>query len=220
MRLTHILAAMALILLAGLLSVKGLEEHSGRASVPGIVLVEAPHLDPNTLVNLEGRWPGASLEWVKSGRAPLAPFVDTLPHRQDAGEALVLFADEAVDRAPDGSVAPWLAVVDAFPDLPSRPLTDWMFEAAARFVEARTGSRGYVLGLQLGAERLPDPAEAVEPLLAAARRAPSYRRTSLVLLGAHDENQPGHRWCLRIPVGDWSHRVRPGLADILVDTPY
>jgi len=210
---------MALLLLAGLLSVQGLEHAQGTASVPGTVVLEAGSLGAGTLEALVGRWPGTTVEWVAADAKPLSPFAEGLARAEARGDRLLLFSADAVARDGAGAVPPWHAVLDGFPDLPARPRSAWMIEAASRFIAASTGARGFLLALLLAGPDLEQPEALLDSLVDAARTLPSYRRTTIVLLGAWEgtssPGRPSRRPCLRIPVGDWSHHWRPELADLL-----
>ncbi len=219
-RLTHILAAMALILLVGVLSVRHLEERLGTTSVPGLVVVECPGWGADVLDALRVRWAGATLEWIEGGEEPFAPFgAGYVRPARDRGEAVALFASGAVDRAsPSASV--WPVVLDAFPGGEPTARAREATAAAARFTAGRTGSRGFVVGVALPPDLPPAAAPShLEPLLAALESFPAGRRTTLVVLGAREEEvvagQADRRWCLRIPRGDWGRLIRPGFEDLL-----
>lgn len=223
-RLTHILAAMGLVLLAGVLSVHQIEERLGTTSVPGLLVVDCPAWDADVLDALRVRWAGATLEWVEAGPAAFEPFGPGYVGRAAGrGEVAALFSAVATDRT-RADVSAWPVVLDVFPGDGAAARARAATTAAARFVEGRTGSRGFVVGLALATDPPAGAASSyVEPLLAALETFPSGRRTTLVVLGRREDDvvagRSGRRWCLRIPRGEWGRRIRPGLDDLLDDVP-
>lgn len=219
LRLPHVLILMTLILAAGVLSVRHLEADVGASSVPGVVVLEAPHLDAITATKLLARLPGASIQWVAADEGPLQPFDARLAARRaDEGAAAVLIS---VPDLPDGGARDGWRVVIADPPAPDgRPAAEHAVLAAADFVRQQTGLRAFLLAVDPGP--LPEPAlatglpELLAPLLAAADGLPRTRRTSLVVLGAREPSGV-RRLTLRIDRGAWGPRARPALADLLVD---
>ena len=211
-RLPSIFAAMALLLVAGVLSVQHLESHVGATAVGGLVLVALPELDDAAAVRLAARWPGASATWVDvqvpavvGADEPFAPFLQAaIGQRAAQGEATVLL------RAPDPSKVP---VLSRTPVAQPGPLSDeasWhvriegdtslLLRSAADFLREQTGTRPFVLGLDLraapGVALGQGAAAAVRSLRAddvgpqlseALQDLPSFRRTSIVMLGPADE---------------------------------
>jgi hypothetical protein len=222
LRLTHVLVLMTLVLVAGILSVHGLEAYVGATSVPGVVVVDVPGLEPGTLAGVgRGRGGAAWFAVVASGE-PCAPFDSAFARRAAAGgtATLLLAATPLADReslrdawgvviAPDagsGSDAANLADVDA---------------AAARlaaFVSTQHGTRPFLAGLTVDARPLDRIGALVDPLIEAAAALPPYRRTSVVLLGERLAD-PSRRVALRFDVGRWEGHARPALADLLEDIP-
>ena len=209
---------MALVLLAGLLSVKHLEGRLGAPTVSGIVLVELPGVPADVLDQLQTRWPGARLEWVTAGSGePFGPFEDFSAYG-DEGVATVLFSSRHLDRESTHDKG-WSAVLDGWAAQEGTPITGLTDQAAA-FVRGQESSRPFLVGMDLGrGADMALAADALAALVDAAQGLPSFRRTAIVALGARDHEtsggQGGRRWCLRIPVGSWEHHALAGLADLL-----
>jgi hypothetical protein len=236
LRLPHVLALMALILAAGVLSVRHLESGTGAGTVPGVIVVEAPWLDARGVAELTEALdgpgmhraleqagvpvpPGATppvvrIQWVAAGEGPLQPFGTELAERrahEGAGTVLVRAgapADEAALRRG------WRVLI-ARPEA-SDPVAETV-QVAADFVRRQTGVRAFLLAVDPG----PRAAAAdnglstlITPLVAAAQSLPRTRRTSLLLLGER-EPDAGRRVGLRIDIGPWAHHARPGLLDLL-----
>jgi hypothetical protein len=214
LRLPHVLALMALILAAGVLSVQQLEAHVGKTAVPGLLLVEAPGMGFDEAGALARRWPGATLEWVAAEEGPLAPF-DSGPvtRMRTRGWASVLVAPRAAATPPGEADAEaalrrkWGALVTELPadDAPAR---------LAEFVATHTGARPFIAGF---VRRDPSVAEllgTLAPLVAAAEALPSFRRTSIVVLGLH-EPESRRRLALRIDRGPPSKASSRALLDLL-----
>ncbi len=220
-RLPHILTAMVLILLAGVLSVKHLEERMGTSSVPGLILVDCPALGATALEGLRARWEGATLEWVASTEGLFRPFEPSLVASwSKTGHATTLFASGQIDRNPGGDAQAWAVVLDGFEGQDGQERGAKAIKSAADFLGNRSGGRPFVVGLALeGQLEAQAVAGSVEAFLQITRAYPPSRRTALVLLGERDRGevagQVGRRWCLRIPVGDWEHRYEPSLEDLL-----
>ena len=78
LRLSHVLVLMALVLAAGVLSVRRIE---GESHVQGTLVVAAPGLTPDAAQRLQQA--RADLRWtlLASGDGPLAPFDDAVVAR-------------------------------------------------------------------------------------------------------------------------------------------
>ncbi|MGQ0552529.1 MAG: hypothetical protein ACT4PU_04855 [Planctomycetota bacterium] len=242
-RLPSIFAAMALLLVAGVLSVQHLESHVGATAVGGLVLVALPELDDAAAVRLAARWPGASATWVDvqapadaqqadaQAGEPFAPFLQAAVGQRAAhGEATVLLQTSRADLQPppepsvpgprDAAAAEsWLVRIEGD--------TDLLLRSAADFLREQTGTRPFVLGLDLRAapgvalgQGATAPvrslrADDVGPQLnEALADLPSFRRTSIVMLGPADET--GRRTVLRV---DRGRPAAPLLTDLLWTEP-
>lgn len=219
-RFTHILIAMGLILLAGILSARHLEERMGVSAVPGLVLLDCPDLGASSLEELRGFWPNASLEWVPAQAGLLQPFDPGFVRRHvRRGDATALFASMDLDREAPG-VAAWRVVLDEFPGEEPTERATAVAECVVDFMSQRSGSRPFVVGVAVE-EGLSQQAVAriADRFVDAARTYPESRRTALVVLGQHDRaavaGQANRRWCLRIPMGDWSRLQQAELRDLL-----
>lgn len=208
-RLPQILLAMALILLAGLAAVAFFEARGGGAAVPSFVVLAQPELDGVALTALAEALPGARVESVPAGEAPLAPFDDdALGLHVSRGYDTVLFA-------PGGPPAPelhWARRALVYPELSSKDafghaLDDTLFE-----LRSHSEEDPFLVGVLAD----PLPAARVERFLRACRDALAdrdpYLRGAVVLLGARDGER---RVVLRIDVGRWGNRGRPALTDLL-----
>lgn len=214
LRLSHVLGGMLLVLLAGVLSVWHIEQRLGGATVPGVVVLEATWLDATALDALAAGRPGARVGTVEAGPGALAPFDDTLVARlRRRGDITLLYAaDRDLAReqlVADGSV--WGSILDSFE---AGTGVRHAVELAAVFVRGQSGTRAFLVGLALGAEPPDDePDTLLAPLEAALTDLPSFRRGSLVVLGARSPD--GRRPYLRLDVGPWKGRARGELADLL-----
>src|SRR5262245_19206446 len=242
LRLPHVLALMALILAAGVLSIGHLEADTGAGTVPGLVVIDAPWLDARSVAELAETLGGeqthaleatgfpawavssvagdlarARIQWVAAGEGRLQPFAtDFAERRAEQGAATLL-----VDAAPDDDPAlrrGWRVVIAA-PEAPPAPdAAARAVEVAADYMRGQSGVRAFFIALDprltAGSDAAARLPELLEPLLAAAQSLPRTRRTSIVLLG---ELEPeGHRRvALRFDIGSWGHHTRPGLADLL-----
>ena len=110
-------------------------------------------------------------------------------------------------RQPNG---PWTSALDARREEDPDDVT-----RCAGFLREQRGTRAFCVGLLL--RELPaDAATSLrEPLLAALRDLPEFRRSSLVILGNRVPADPSRRLSLRIDLGRWLDRARPELADLL-----
>ncbi len=223
LRLPHVLVLMFLVLAAGVVSVKVLETQIGGATVPGIVLIDAPFLSGGDVDDLIRRWPGAVEELIPAGEGALAPFEPAIVGRMAArGDATALFClDEAVSRqaqrAGAGDQPVWKAVLGE--DVPAaldadraRLIVDW----AAEYLRAQQQVQGFLLGVVFHTRLDPPLEPVVASLVQAADALPSFRRTSIVVLGDRlaGTREPVRR-SVRIDRGEWRRRARPKLADLL-----
>jgi len=211
MRLPAILAVMIVVLVAGVVSVRVLESRMGGATVPGIVVLDAPVLSHQALVAIQDRHPGSALESVSMGSEPLGPFdaelVDTLRGRGDETALFSLF------RREDGVFRPtlWTTRRSVFPD----PAFDEALREALGLLVKQRRTRAFFVALALPADVDTDGIAPTRKLVAVARDLPSFRRSSVVLLGAANPGAPGQRWTLRIDLGTWPRDPEPQLADLL-----
>lgn len=211
MRLPAILVSMLLLLLSGVVSVRVLETTLGGATVPGLVLLDAAGLDHAGLLRIQERHPGSALESVPADDAPLAPFGSPLILRlATRGDALALYSLVPLDVEPL-SGSPWIKRRTNFP----RPEPNALVDEAAGFLASQHGTQAYFLALVLASETAIAGIDPVRTLVHAAETLPSFRRTSLVVLGARRRDQPGQRWALRVDVGRWPREPDPGLKDLL-----
>jgi len=242
LRLPHVLALMALILAAGVLSIGHLEADTGAGTVPGLVVIDAPWLGARSLAelaealggdqtraletpgfpawavsSLAGDLARARIQWVTAGEGRLQPFATDFAEQRAAQGAATLLVDAAGDDDP--ALRRGWHVVIAAPEAP--PASDEVARAvqvAADYVRRQSGVRAFFIALD---PRLPGGTdsqarlpELIVPLLAAAQTLPRTRRTCVVLLGAL-EPEGRRRVALRFDVGSWSHHALPGLADLL-----
>ena len=206
LRLIHVLVLMALVLAAGVLSVQGLEPGN---AVQGTLLVVVPGLTPVEAAALQrGR---GDLRWaaLPAGDGTFAPFDETqIAGRAARGAAVALFAQPPRAGAlADGWRAVWRVLI--------APESGDVLPSVARFVRAQDGTRPFVAALILPAPQaaaaLP---EVLAPLLAAADSLPSFRRTSIVLLGERDPASGG-RVVARVERGRGALADPVTLADLL-----
>jgi len=218
MRLPSIIIGMALILLAGVVSVTVLESRLGGFSAPGIVVVEAPGLDAAQLDALAARWPGATRERVIAADGPLEPFglpvIAELSARGDITALFTLdptFAGEQTRTTQEGRTA-WKVVVEPGPELMPDHEAAWVTEAAATFTRAQVTVRVFAVGVVFPPGEPERPEGLIASLVTSLDVLPRYRRSALVVLG---KREGGMRPILRLDRGDWTGRVRPQLADLL-----
>jgi hypothetical protein len=213
-----IIVGMGLILLAGVVSVTVLETRLGGFSAPGIVVIEASGLDAAQLDALTRSWPGAALERVIAAEGPLEPFGEAFIAKLSArGDITVLFTldpdyGEASARTTDDGRTAWKVVVVPGPELLPRNENAWVVEAAATFTRAQVTPRAFAVGLVFPPGEPVRPDGLIPALATALDLMPSYRRSSIVVLGKPDGRM---RPVLRLDRGDWGERVRPQLADLL-----
>ncbi|MHC5210327.1 MAG: hypothetical protein ACYTG2_06390 [Planctomycetota bacterium] len=219
LRLTHILVLMTLILAAGVLSVRGLEAYVGATSVPAVIVVDVSTLQPAALQGLGRGRGGPAWFLVQATDEPCAPFDRAFARRAAAGGAttLLLSANHLQDatslrEAWQVLIAPESVSDDAPVDVAGAA------DRMAAFVAEQHGTRPFLAGLVLGEVETAQVSLLVGTLLDAASSLPNYRRTSLVLLGAHVPDG-SRRVALRFDVGRWKGHMRPALADLLEDIP-
>ena len=219
-RIPHILISMGLILLAGVLGAKHLEDRMGVSAVPGLVLLDCPELGASSLERLGARWQGATLERVPAETGFFHPFGPEFVRRRVLeGDATALFSAGPADRN-DVGVANWSVILDGFPGPERDQRAEEAAAAVVSFMGQRSGSRPFLAGLALEPGLTEQTlSQIVNQLLQAAHAYPGSRRTALVILGALSPDggtgRLARRWCLRIPVGDWRHLQQAGLRDLL-----
>lgn len=237
MRLPSILFLMALVLGAGVLGVLQLESRVGATTVPGVIVLDVPGLDPTTAQDLTRRYEapretarrgsrplgGARMEWVAVDAEVLSPFgLAATRARAERGEATVLF-DPVGQSETDWHVG-WSVVLG--PDIRTGAAGRMAravevaraAEQVAEFVREQTGTRPFRVGLVLGDTPAADIDDLLAPIVAAADALPSFRRTSILVLGKRMPMSP-RRLCVRIDRGRWDGRARPALGDLLQDGP-
>jgi len=243
LRLPHVLALMALILAAGVLSIGHLEADTGAGTVPGLVVIDAPWLDarsvaelgtdplsddqarglaaagmpPAAISHIAGELARARIQWVAAGEGRLQPFATDFAEQRAAQGAATLLVDAAGDDDP-ALRRGWRVIIAAPEEPPAPDAASRAAQVVADYVSRQSGVRAFLIALD---PRLPEDADAaarlpalLEPLLAAAESLPRTRRTSVVLLGEL-EPEGRRRVALRFDIGSWSHHVHPGLADLL-----
>jgi len=208
MRLPSILVAMALLLLSGVVSVRVLETRMGGATVPGLIVIDAPGLAQLDLTAIQGEHRSAVLESVAGGPAPLAPFGSALMTRlRERGDrtALYTLVDSHLGALVEG---PWTRRVT--PSSAPAAVT----ESAALITELRS-TRAFCVALALPEAGELDAAWMARVLVDAAETLPSFRRSSVVILGGRRRDAPGQRWSLRVDLGRWVGQAEPLLEDLL-----
>jgi hypothetical protein len=222
LRLTHVLVLMTLVLAAGVLSVRGLEAYVGATSVPGIVVVDVPGLQPGTLVDVGRGRGGPAWFAVEASGEPCAPFDSAFARRAAAGgtATLLLASTPLADR--ESLRDAWGVVIapDSGRGSDAADLADAETAAArlAAFVSTQHGTRPFLAGLAVDARGPDRIGDLVDTLIEAAAALPPYRRTSIVLLGER-LSDPSRRVALRFDIGRWKGHARPALADLLEDIP-
>ena len=209
LRLSHVLVLMALVLAAGVLSVRRIE---GESHVQGTLVVAAPGLTSDAAQRLQQA--RADLRWtlLASGDGPLAPFDDAVVARSLAeGGAVSLFVQPPRDEPVDGLRSVWRVIV--------APESGDALASLAAFVRAQVGTRPFLAALLLPPS--PDAAAlaaSLEPLLAAADTLPTFRRTSIVLLGDRPAGD-GRRVVARLDRGHGAPAAPVTLTDLLESGP-
>ena len=251
LRLPHILVLMALVLGAGVVSVAIL---APGASVPGVVILDAPWAGDHELAALAADLGGVVQRLPTAGdlaaAGPLGPFDPAWAAARAArGDLTALYSlDPRLRREQAGTDAAgrpaWRVVVDSLPGLAPDARVDWAVASARDLLVAQGGTRPFAVGLALDpgtppaaagsagpthrvsvARPLPD---VVAPLVEALSGLPSYRRSTLVVLGGHHHDGPDDdpddgkgRLVLRIDRGPGGQQgaVPPALADLLETRP-
>jgi hypothetical protein len=211
MRLPSIIVVMTLVLVSGVVSIRVMESRMGGATVPGLIVVDAPGLTREHLVQIQARHAGSSVEALEITSDPLGPFdVELLTRLRDRGDLVALYT---LLDGEGGVLRPtlWHKRRSVFPDPPVETAVD---EVAA-YVAAQHGTRAFFVGLTLPYEAPTDGIGPVRTLAAATAELPSFRRCSLVLVGAQRRNVDGQRWVLRVDLGRWVRDPEPALADLL-----
>jgi hypothetical protein len=213
LRLTHVLVMMVVIQLAGVLSVRGLEENVGATAVGGVVVIEAPDLDVRDLEKLAESHAGGLLASTPARPTALSPFDPSWVDRlADLGDATALFSTRPREDL-EGLRDAWRVIIPAVGD-DEDPLDTT--QRVVNLMRSMRSARPFLIGVLT--EDL-DPAELAEMLgvlVETAEELPSYRRTSLVVLGRQMPAN-GRRFVLRYDVRLWGSRPPPELLD-LVDT--
>jgi hypothetical protein len=222
-RLPQILIAMLVVLVTGLVSVWFMESRMGGATVPGLVLIEAPQAGQGLLRSAlaaagsvppgesEGATERSLMGTCEAGSGRFEPFGQSILERlHDRGDTMVLYLPEAEIEAVDQSVGlvAWPAVLPSMRPTDSNPA-----ERAAGLLGTRQELAGFCIGLVLGPEA--DLAQVVVPLLAAMNKLPEFRRASLVVMGARDATDSGSRGFLRFDRGPWKGDPAEDLTDLL-----
>ncbi len=224
MRLSTVLICMGLILVSGLVTTHSLEARSGGSMVPGIVVVEAPWLGAEQLVDLLDTWPDGALEHVSCAPGALQPFgARVVGRRAVAGDRTILFANgapmdaEAVRRDARGDPV-WTVVLDSARAVP-RSVAEPTFADAAAFIRAQRDVRPFTVGLMPSGAEQTTFLEGLHRLYAALESLPRYRGGSLVVLGGPWQSDAvdgqGLRPALRIDRPAALIDRRPGLRDLL-----
>ncbi|HZL99226.1 MAG TPA: hypothetical protein VFD43_03150 [Planctomycetota bacterium] len=206
LRLSHVLVLMALVLAAGVLSVQGLEPGN---AVQGTLLIVVPGLTP--LVAAELQRVRGDVRWatLPAGDGVFAPFDEArVDERAAHGSVVALFVQPPRDGlSPEDRRGAWRVLV--------APESGDVLPSVDAFVRAQTGTRPFLAGLVLpaspGAAALP---ALLEPLLRAAESLPSFRRTSIVLLGERAAGS-GSRAVARVERGRGAQAGPVTLAGLL-----
>jgi|GEM_PF-2203969 len=232
-RLPQILIAMAAVLILGLCSVWFMEARMGGATVPGLVLIEAPFADLDALNEaLEAARSAAATHSaaapgdVQLSRAhtgacagpgvPFAPFAGAVLERlRGRGDTMVLYVPVGDGEAADpGTASPvWQSVLAS-----QRPEDEGPADRAQALLSTRQQLTGFCIGLVLEAQGGQLATEVVPPLLDAMADLPEFRRSSLVVLGATIPGDPPRRAYLRIDRGPWKGQSTTDLSDLLEAT--
>jgi hypothetical protein len=206
LRLSHVLVLMALVLAAGVLSVQGLDEGN---AVQGTLVIVVPGMTSSAARQLEQQ--RSDLRWtvLPAGARPLSPFDDELVAERIAqGTVASLFVQPPQPTRPsEASRKAWRVLI--------APEHGDVLASLADFVRAQSGTRPFLAGLILppSADCAALPA-LLEPLLAAADTLPSFRRTSVVLLGER-QSDSGVRVVVRLDRGGDAPPAPVTLIDLL-----
>lgn len=210
-RLPHVLSGMGLVLLAGLAAVAVLEERSGGAVVPGLVLIDQATLNELQMAELARGLEGARVEWVAAGNEPLAPFDEARlrAHRKQGYHTALIVPDSS--PPPEGAWDLRTRPEDYRPRV-SRDLVDLAGDDLGLQVRSHFGTRPFVLTLVAEPIEVARLAKLVKVISLDLGGLPSYRRSSVVLLG---ERRGQRRLTLRVDVGHWGTRALDALEDLL-----
>lgn len=208
-----VLALLGAVLLAGVATTVYFERRDGGgATVPSVVVVDAPLIDAAGVEALQARF--ADLRGA--GDAPNALFgpfdaeiVARLVERGHRAAAFVLSADDV----PTVRDAGWQSVVSEFPRPASRRLSREAFTRLSSFVTAQDTTRPFVVGIALDDQGQGNLGQLLEPLVSALDGLPWFRRSSLVIVtGAWNE---GRRPLYRLDRGRAPAKPVDGLEDLL-----
>ena len=213
LRLPHVLALMALLLAAGVLSVRTLPDGS---FVQGTVVIAVAGLTAAEAQQLQRE--RGDLRWavVPAADGPLAPFdEDLVQERLEGGAVAALFVQPPQPAPlPASWREAWRVVV--------APDSGDAVGSLERFARAQSGTRPFLAGLILPPRS--DASEAASPLsgvfklldrlVAATEGLPAYRRTSIVLLGDRRPGTSG-RVVARLDRGSVQHAAPATLTDLL-----
>jgi len=206
LRLSHVLVLMALVLAAGVLSVRQIE---GESVVQGTLVIAAPGLTPEVAQRLQRDRGDLGWTLLPAGDGPLAPFDTELVAESVArGTVVSLFVQPPCsDPATLDLRGAWRVLI--------APEAGDVLTSLADFVRAQVGTRPFLAGLLLPSSLdAPALAATLEPLLAAADTLPTFRRTSIVLLGDRPSG-PGRRVVARLDRGRGALAAPVTLADLL-----
>jgi hypothetical protein len=213
LRLSHVLVLMALVLAAGVLSVQGLADGVGSGVVQGTIVVSAPGLGLGQAQALARERDDVRWTVLSAGDGSLAPFDDGLVSAcVSRGVVTSLFVPPAAEPAggsANGMRDAWRVLVT--------PDSGDAIGSLLDFVRAQTGTRPFLAGLILpeaDAPGAPSEAELLEALCAAADSLPSFRRTTLVLLGQRQLGS-GVRVAVRLDRGRTTLAAPATLVDLL-----
>jgi len=208
LRLPHVLVLMALLLAAGVLSVRTLPEE---ARVQGTLAISAPGLTLELAQRLQRERDGLRWALLPAGDGTLAPFDEERVHDlAERGTAVALFVQPPQPEPPPESWRQAWRVLLA-------PEEGDVLASLEAFVRAQSGARPFLAGLVLPSDA--PLTEIVERLASAADGLPAFRRTSLVLLGERPLGQAG-RVTLRLDRGGASRTSPATLNDLFEPEPH
>ncbi|MFT7462674.1 MAG: hypothetical protein ACI9EF_001016 [Pseudohongiellaceae bacterium] len=226
-RLPQILMAMVAVLALGLFSVWFMEGRMGGATVPGLVLIEAPFADLEALEALglalepsaavtDGSGGSALIGQCKGGSDAFEPFGKPILERlRGRGDTLMLYVPVGDgDPAAHSAASPaWQSILAS-----KRPEDDGPGDRAAGLVASRQQLTGFCIGLVLAEGDGSSTAlatDVVPHLLDAMAELPEFRKSSLVVLGAAVDGDSTRRHFLRVDRGPWKGGRATGLTDLL-----
>ena len=210
LRLSHVLVLMALVLAAGVLSVQRIE---GESVVQGTLVIAAPGLTTDVAQRLQRERGELGWTLLSAGDGPFAPFDEGLVEGSiERGAVAALFVQPPLDEPAPAELRDGWRVLIA-------PEAGDVQASLAAFVRAQVGTRPFLAGLLMPASTdAPALASTLEPLIAAADALPSFRRTSIVLLGDRPSGA-GHRVVARLDRGRGALAAPVTLADLLERGP-